>query len=259
MKFASRSFRKLLCILPLLSSLCIAQSGFGGKAGMGGRAGFGGGGSGGSTPSFVQEKDNVGTFAGTTVAVTFGTMLVASSQVTCAVGWSGSATFTSLQDGTGANFTQVDTNITSGTVTTYRLTSSTGGSSASTITLTLSGTVSSNPILICYNTSASSTLDVHAVQSQSFPGSGTNAITSGSVTTTASDVCMGFTIDNGGAPDNFTVGTNVAWTLDQNPGHVYYSAEHFVQSGPGAIAADFNSTNGGSIIVETAVVCSKGP
>lgn len=217
---------------------------------------------GGSAPTFVQEKD-VSSFAATTVTVTFGTNVVAGSAIVCMGGWSGAGTLTSLKDGTNANLTSITTSSTAGNIILYKMQSTSGGASASAITLIVSTNASSNLKLLCENFTASSAVDVFELfDNEGFPGTGANAITSCKTacpdkTTTVADACAGFVIDNGDTTDNFTAGTTVAWTLDQNPGAVMHSAEHFVQSASGAIAATFTSANGAGIVVNAALVCLK--
>jgi hypothetical protein len=217
-------------------------------------------GSGSSAPTFVQEADNATAAAVATLTVTFSSNVTAGNSIICMSGWSGSATFTSLQDGTAANFTAIDSKNPSGTTITSWLPSTSGGASASSITITISAQSSGSDLTImCQEWHGATTLDVHAIASQSFPGTGANAFTSGSVTTTGTsgDGCAGFEMDNGGTTDNFTAGTLVAWVLRANPGRVFMASESFSQSASGSIAATFTSANGGAIVSQTAIVCIK--
>lgn len=228
-----------------------------------GRTGAVGGGGGGSAPTFVQVKDNATAAAVSTLTVTFGSNVAASNSIICMVAWSGAATFTSLQDGTSANFTAVTPNgsdTSAGTTKTYWLPSSAGGASASAITITISAPSSGSDLnIICHEWHGATTLDVDAIQPQSFPGTATNAVTSGSVTTTggSGDGCSAFTNNNGGTSSGFSAGTTVAWASQANPGRTFFLSESFSQSAAGAIAGTFTSTAGAGIVIQTAIVCIK--
>lgn len=136
----------------------------------------------------------------------------------------------------------------------------TTGATVNPCTITITFSVSSaGAVGGAYAYSGSSGIDVHAINPQQFPGSGTNAVTSGSVTTTGTNrLCMGITTQSGSS-DTITGGTSsVAWTLDAATTTVGTAAvEHFTQSTAGAITANFTNTTNVNSVPITSIACAK--
>ena len=216
------------------------------------------GGGGGGTASFVTSRDGFGSLGSSTVAVTFSPNLTAGNYIICTVFWGAAVTISSVQDGTSASFTAIDTDNTNRTAT-YRLASTAGGASASTITVTFSAADSGdNPTLLCqqWNDSGGTfTLDVHKTNRQAGSVAGTNTVTTGNVTTTGKDGCMATAETVGQSNGGFSAGTDIAWVDRHNPGQNFILQESFVQSGAGAIAGTFSATAGSDM--RTTIVCLK--
>jgi hypothetical protein len=222
------------------------------------RTGAFGGGGGGSAPTFVREVDTK-VVGGTTSTATFSSNVSAGDTIICSVLWGGNTvTVSTFKDGTGANLTVVDTvqdTLNGGFHATYRLFNSTGGASASAITVTLSAASTTDLSLMCQEATAATTVGAHTGQQQQFPGTGTNAVTSTSVTTSSKSYCAGFTGDVGGGSPGLSAGTTVAWTSHANPGQGYMLNESFSQSSAGSIDASFTASGGGGVVLVTDIVC----
>lgn len=197
--------------------------------------------------AFVQSKAFNG-FSGTDVAATFDANVTAGNLICGYVmwGWSGAQpTLDSVTDSLGNTYTLLHnpTNATPGALkfaaAMFYAKNISGG--ADTVTATFSGSVSPRRIVIHEVSGADTTapLDVSAMLAQSDPGTGTDAVTSGSVTTTASgDYIFGATADvsQGTTPvagTGFTSreGANVMRSEDQ------------IQASAGSIAATFTGSN----------------
>ena len=88
-----------------------------------------------------------------------------------------------------------------------------------------------------------SPLDVHAAQTQTTPGTGANAITSGSVTTThANELIVGGTVNRSGAAGAGTITIGTGFTLGQSVANTLTS-EYQVQAAAGSIAATFKASS----------------
>lgn len=92
--------------------------------------------------------------------------------------------------------------------------------------------------------SGSGTLDTSATfNSQTSPGTGTNAITSNAASTSHKDLCYGWTMDLSASGGTISAGTNIGWTLGvATPGSASAGDEYFAQSSSGSITATFTTT-----------------
>jgi len=196
------------------------------------------------------SADGTGT-ATTTVALTLSGIGVGNS-VCGAVSYdsSGGATITSVKDNKGNTYTLGDTVNDAGNnqaLTSFYLIGATNG--PSTITATISVAVTFRRIL-ADEFSGITVNDGHTGQFQAAPGTGTNAISSGSITPTASgDLIYGATVNTNGATGaNFTAGTG--YTLQQSGATtdlLNMASESQVQSVAAAISATFTRAVAGTV------------
>jgi hypothetical protein len=97
------------------------------------------------------------------------------------------------------------------------------------------------------------TLDQKAINPQSTPGTGSNAVTSGSVTTTAADFVYGFGVSVLGG--GFTHGTG--FTSEQGVASTFYT-EWLNQGGAGATAATFTDGAASDYTVTSVLAITPG-
>lgn len=196
------------------------------------------------TAAFVQEKDaHWFGGSGTSEAITFTTNVGAGNLVVIGVGWATTtSTISSVKDSNNAAYTLIDSTSdgTNGTLSTYFLANSAGGANASTITVTWSADPGFGFLLgqEASGVATVSALDVHGINTQSVPGTGANAITSGSVTSTGADFVFGVSFDVQANSTVYSAGTNVAWVGEGTSTAEFFS-EQIVQASGAAIAADF--------------------
>lgn len=205
-------------------------------------------GGGGGTPTFTAcptsptscSHQNGATTA-TTVPLTLGAAVPSGNACMVVVSYSGSAATVTVTDDKTNTYTQVDQLFFSAlgfTTTSFYILNVTNGPT------TITGTIPSNAFgalqIDCYsNIATTAALDVHAIANQTNPGTGANAITSGSVTTTAAgELVYGFTLD--GSSLGVSVGTG--FTGHQAIASTYFS-EGLVQGSAGATAATFTTTH----------------
>lgn len=119
-----------------------------------------------------------------------------------------------------------------------------GGST--TLTFNFSASVQSHSMVHEVSGCATSgAKDQSALQAQSVPGTGTDAVTSGSVTTTTNGQYIfgaGSNPLNGNA---YTVGTNYTERLDPATPNDWVKTEDLIQTSAGSIAATFTTADGG--------------
>ena len=109
---------------------------------------------------------------------------------------------------------------------------------ASTITVTLGGSSSFDDMIVTVYRNTSG-VDVHTAASQTTPGTATDAVSSGNVTTTkANDLLVG-TVLGYTATGTFAVGTSYTLDLSLSIG----SSEHFFTPGPVTKAATFTASS----------------
>jgi hypothetical protein len=128
----------------------------------------------------------------------------------------------------------------------------------STCTVTLSYTVAGSALIEIYTLSGTSGIDISSVLNpQQAPGTGTNAVTSGAITTTvANDLCYGLTTDASENGGTLSAGTNIAWTLGSQNTSGAIGNEYFVKATTGSITSTFTTTTAFSNQL-TATVCYK--
>lgn len=191
-------------------------------------------------PAHVQSTSSTA-FSGTSIALAYGSNVTAGSLLVCHVYANHGVTgIADSRTQTWSSAVSVTDNATY-TLATYYFPNTTAG--ANTVTVTFAGTITYASLQIAeYSGCATSTpLDKFASNSQTDPGTGTNAVTSGSVTTvTDGQLIVGWTsaLVAGGstvsAGTGFTGRTNIFGdTLHEDQ----------VQTSAGAIAATFTTTS----------------
>lgn len=217
--------------------------------------------------AFVQNVDkNWFSGSGTTETVTFVSTPGAGNTIVCYTAWlTTTSNITSVKDGNNTAYTVID-NTTNGTLSQasdYVLANSAGNTGAKSITVTWGADPGSGS-LQCHEVSGvatSNVLDVHTINIQVNPGTGTNAVTSGNVTPTANgDYLFGASADGNAGTGTWVAGTNVAWTGEGTSGSWYFS-EQFVQTTAAAVAATFTNPNAFTqpITVIVALKVPSGP
>jgi hypothetical protein len=215
--------------------------------------------SGGSAPSVIQSKACHGN-TGSSLTCTFGSSVTAGHNISVGVSINISSSTLSLSDNQSNTFF-IHGGYPDGTNGTGEMAKVTSVASSGTYTVTFSWTGSTGiPIstitMLEFTGSGETDVLVNGGHVQVSPGTGANALTSGSVTTTvANDLCIGWTSDISGSGGTASVGTNIAWTLGaQGVSGTSAANEYFVQVTPGAITADF-TTNYAFTSSLTGIVC----
>jgi hypothetical protein len=235
----------LISLSPFLLLLGIGQQGMGPGPGTPHSSG------GSSAPSYVATCIGQSLFsspitcnfqnpAGTNISIPSGTNIYVLVVASYNVG----NTFT-VTDNASDTYSSLDALTANGTSRSGQTFITITGTTENPLTLNLSTSVSGlAPTVTAYAYSGSTGIDTHIMNAQIGP-TGTNALTSGSVTTTISnDLCIGLT-SNGSSNNTITAGTStVAWIGDNlSPGGVEQGAEHFVLVSAGAITATFTDSN----------------
>jgi hypothetical protein len=195
--------RKLIYLLPLLCSLCLAQ-GFGGKAGIGGKAGFGGGvagGGGSAAPVFNAAGTPCDSSAGTCTV----TQSIASGHLIVAYVKSVTGTYTSFSvaDSNSDSFSNCTKITDAGGGREGQLFYAVAGASITTITLTVVGQTSGDLFLLPVDYTNPAGLTTGTILDQCLPassagGAGQNENTTSwstgasSPTTNATDLVTAF-------------------------------------------------------------------
>lgn len=194
--------------------------------------------------TFVQSPTAATGFSGTTLALAFGSNVTAGSML-CAhinathgvsgVADSRSQTYTAAVSVTdGATYT----------LATYYFLNTTGG--ACTVTVTFAGAITYASLQVAEYSgiATSAALDQFASNSQTAPGTGANAITSGSVTpTTNGQLILGWTTALTVGAGTVSAGTGFTGRVNVFGDTLF---EDQVQGTAGAIAATFTGTNAAS-------------
>jgi hypothetical protein len=203
-----------------------------------------------AAPAFRQVfcSNSNGT-VGTTLTCVFGSNVSAGDEIAFDFVWdSSTVAFSSATSTcTTGNFTLVNnpTLVTAGAnqqAQGYAEATSTG---ACTITATLASSVSSAAGIfgVDIENLRNHVLDKNALNAQTTPGTGAGAVTSGSVTTTAADFCVGLAMSTGGNTPTVTavspfVGSGSNYEGSQVVGYV----AGYAQSAAGAVAATFTTS-----------------
>lgn len=208
--------------------------------------------------AYVQSDTDNEPFSGdATMPVAFTSNVTAGNLIVGGVSWDGNFTVSGVTDSQGNTYT-VETPIKDGsnTIGIGIFHTIAGSSGACTVTVTLTGNANRKAAIIheVSGVAASSYRDQYAGQSQSNPGTGSNAVTSGSVTTTTDgQYIFGFTGDAGYSTGK-AAGTG--FTLrETDAGMDIASSEDQIQTSAGSIAATF--TIDGFAVIATAICTFK--
>lgn len=264
-----KNFTLALLLIALVAWPVSAQEVVG-KAQIKGNATIVGGGGGGSTPTIVgfgvigstgSSTSNVSVQnpQGTNISVPSGTLLYV---LAGANNTAGSFTITDNCNtgGTSDTFSTLDAFTANGSSSSAQSFTTTTGATVNPCTVTITYSVATEAATgSIYAYSGSSGIDVHHINPQIFPGTGANALTSGSVTTTGTNrLCFGATVGPSSA-DTLTSGTStVTWVSDAITGTgTTAGAEHFSLSAAGAITATFTNTTNPNSVPLTSIACAK--
>jgi hypothetical protein len=159
--------------------------------------------------------------------------------------------------GTSDTFTPLDAITASGTQLQAGSWTATVGATTNPCVVTIVNNQTAHPAGAVYAVTGSGVDGAaHRVNSQTFPGTGTNAITSLSVTSSHADLCVGTTNEGFGSNDTIVAGSStVAWSgKDQTLNPLSQLNEDFTQGAGGAITATFTTPSSFSQDV-TFIVC----
>jgi hypothetical protein len=209
-------------------------------------------------PVFVQSKNFLATAgSATTVPVTFTSNVVAGNLIAVWVTWgSSTATLNSVTDSLGNTYTivQTVTNTTNSQRSAMAYAKNIAGG-ANTVTATFSASIDYRGIIVHEISGADQTapLDGNAGQWQTGPGLGTDAVSSGSFTTTKNgDYIFGASMNTGVACAGPAAGTG--FTAREAPacgGHsIQPISEDRIQSAAGSIAATFTASSNNSHLTQ---------
>ena len=209
-----------------------------------------------AAPTHVQSPTPVTASFGSTVAIPFASNVTAGNHLTCHI--NANHGISTVTDSLGQSFSSA-VNVTDGatySLATFYKENTAGG--ANTVTATFAGTITYASIQCSERSgvATSGSLDKFASNSQTTPGTGANAVTSGNVTTTTDgQLIVGWstalTVGAGttSAGTGFTPRTNVFGdTL----------IEDQVQASAGSIAATFTTTSATSNFI-TLITTFKAP
>lgn len=210
--------------------------------------------------ALVQSAIDAEPFSGdATMPVAFGSNVAANNLIVGAVTWDGNHTLSSVTDSQGNTYT-LETVVRDGATPTVSLQvfhTIAGSSAACTVTATLSGNANRKAIVVHEVSGVQTTAgyrDKYAGQSQSNPGTGSNAVTSGSVTTTTDGQYIFGATGDPGYSTGKTQGTG--YTLQETDGVMsILTSEDQVQTSAGSIAATF--TIDGFAVISTAIATFK--
>ena len=185
----------------------------------------------------------------TTVAVTFGSNVTAGNLIALFVVFnSGANIIDTVADSLGNTYVLADTAVgfAGDSHATYYAKNITGG--ACTVTVTLTASVGYRSLVVHEASGLDTTapLDQHVINTQTTPGTGANAVTSGSVTTTTDgQYIFGAThVNNVGAGVTVTPGTGLTGreSIDGGADSAPLESEDLIQTSAGAIAATFTQS-----------------
>jgi hypothetical protein len=192
----------------------------------------------------------------TTQSVTVSTAVPAGAAVCIFVLWVGSDTTCTISDGVSGNtYTAVDDNTTGAyPIHTFYGLNIQNGPRTYTATIGAANTYLTILVDTFTGIATSGALDGHATNSQSPPGTGTDAITSGSfTTTTAGDLIWGVTMNSTGGNASTGTGFTTGQVFSGNE-----NSEYKVAGAAGSYATTFtDATNGGTYNYQTSAMALK--
>ena len=203
--------------------------------------------------AFVQSKSNSGDAGGTTIAVTTTSNVTGGNLLVVGINWSTGniEDISSLADGLGNTYNPIANNhvrdATAGQWTSvYYAKNITGG--ACTITATFAASRSFRRIVVHEVSGLDTTapLDQSTGQNQVSPGTGTDAVTSGSVTTTTNGQYIFATSMDDSGSNNYNAGTGFTGRELSIGASAPMASEDQVQGSAGAIAGTFTVSGNGT-------------
>jgi chitodextrinase len=197
--------------------------------------------SGAGSPAFVQAASNRA-FSGTTITAAFGSAVTSGDVVAVFVSWRTGSTLSSITDNCGGSYTLVNNNTAGNDSAFAAMAYGTGSSGSCTLIAHFAADPGSDRVIIVHEISGVSTaspLDSGQtkINSQSSPGAGTDAVTSGNITTTINgDYIFGATYNTSANTPTISPGTNDSIRNTSSPD---LASEDRIQSSSGAIAVTF--------------------
>lgn len=209
--------------------------------------------------AYVQSDIGADNFTGdAAMVVAFTNNVVAGNLIVGAITWDGDFTLSGVTDSQGNTYTletTLDNSTTSHLAVFYAIA---GSSAACTVTATLSGNADRKAMSIHEASGVTSTTPrgQYAAQVQSNPGTGVNAVTSGSVTTATDGEYIFSAFGDPGFSTGKTAGTTEAYTRRENDAVIgILATEDVVQTSAGAIAGTW--TTDGFTVSLTAIATFK--
>lgn len=210
---------------------------------------------------FVQSKSKFATISATSDTLAFDSNVTAGSLILVAVENSNDTLTISSMTGNSNTFSEVCHVSNVGTGSLWAAVNANAG--ATTVTINYSGTVDRNNIVIHEVSGAETSSVAAAVRSsscvhQAYPGSGTDAQTSGTLTSVAGDYIFGFISDDNPNNNGGQYMTGTSFTgREANLGTGYYSSEDNITSALTA-ATWTNAVSSGVNITAASLKASGG-
>lgn len=194
---------------------------------------------GGGTLSHV-DSSNSPWLGGSGTSKTITNTVASGNLLSLGIGWGNTTTITGLSDDKGNTWTQVGTALVdSGTLAIYYATNTASGATIITVTFSADPGFGNMIVHEIAGASTGGPLDQEGKNSQFNPGTGANAITSGSETTTVNgEYIFGYTMDVSGVGGTESAGTGFTGLVTSGDG----ASEYQIQSSSGSVAATFTST-----------------
>jgi hypothetical protein len=213
-----------------------------------------------STPPSGRQWGENGNSGASSIPVSLSSNSPINDVIACYVFWiDPSITLTSVTDSKSNSYTVLTgDNQTSGNFHTAQALAQVTSAGTLTITGNFSGTVASSVKIGCAdieNAATSSIIDQHVANTQSSPGTGTNAVTTGNITTAVSgDYLFVWNVDCNGNVATISAGTG--YTI-RNGGTNNQAIEDQVQASAGIIAGTFTYSSGGADTAMTGIIAIK--
>jgi hypothetical protein len=202
-----------------------------------------------SGPAHVQSASGNDHFKTASASASFSSSVTATNAIAVLCAWKGtSQTLNSVTDTQGNTYTIV-ANPTTGTYGRAAMAYAIARSSAADTVSCNFSTAAMGKSIVVHEVSGVDTslpLDGHRMTVRNAPGSGANAITSGSITTTAAgDYILGFTFNSSANQADWSAGTGFTMRQNLRLGSYTAASEDAIQSAPGPVAATFTATVAG--------------
>jgi hypothetical protein len=201
-----------------------------------------------ATTAYVQSASGNDHWGTASASAPFAANVTAGNAIAVLCAWTSvSQTLTSVTDSQGNSYTLVD-NPTTGSygraAMAYAIAQTSG---PMTVACRFSSAAMGKSVIVheISGVNASVPLDGHKMTVRMNPGTGANALTSGSITTTVSgDYLVGFTFNDSGNLADWNAGTGFTRRQDLRIASYPAASEDMIQAAPGAVAATFTATTG---------------